>query len=94
MNPLIPIYLEDPAEKYEIIIFTNSSNISSRITPLYLKPSVLLNYNHDIYLYYVLNVKSQEIIVLNKRIKKLDSRRIVRIRIINEIIKEKKIRYI
>ena len=50
----------------------------------------MLNYSHDIHLYYVLNVKSQEIIVLNKKIKKSDSRKIVRVRTISGMIKKKK----
>ena len=33
-------------------------------------------------------------IVLSKKIRKLDSRRMIKTRIINEIIKEEKIRYI
>ena len=94
MSFLIPIYFEDSAEKYEIIIFTNLSNISFRIASLYLKLNVLLDYNHDIHLYYVLNVESREMIVLNKKIKKSDSRKIVKTRIINGIIKEKEIKYI
>ena len=68
----------------------NLPNISSRITPLYLKPNVLSGYSHDIHLYHVLNVESQKIIVLNKRIKKSDSRKIVRARTTNEIIKKKR----
>ena len=94
MSPLIPIYLEDPAEKYEIIISTNLLNISSRIAPLYLKLNVLLSYSHDIHLYHVLNAESQEMIVLNKRIRKSDSRKIVKARITSGIIKEKKIKHI
>ena len=58
MSFLISIYLEDPAEKYEVIISANLLNISFYITPLCLKLNVLSDYNHDIYLYYVLNVKS------------------------------------
>ena len=94
MSFLTPTYFEDPAEKYEIIIFTNLLNIPSRITPSYLKPSVLLGHSHDIYLYYVLNVESQEMIVLNKIIRKSDLRKIVKARTINGIIKEKKIKHI
>ena len=94
MSLLTPTYFEDPAEKYEVIISTNLLNISSRITPSCLKPNVLSDYSHDIHLYYVLNVKSQEMIVLNKRIRKSDSRKIIRVRTTNGMIKEKKIRHI
>ena len=89
MSLLTPTHFENPAEKYEIIIFTNLLSISSRITPLYLKLNVLLDHSYDIYLYHVLNVESQEMIVLNKIIKKLDLRKIVKARTISGIIKKK-----
>ena len=98
MSFLIPIYFEDLVEKYEIIIFTNLLSISSRITFLCRKLNVLLDYDHDIYQYYVPIVKSfkieTKIIVLGKKIRKSDSRKIIRIKIINGIIKRKEIKYI
>ena len=94
MSPLTPIYFENPAEKYEIIISTNPPSIPSRITPLYLKPGVLSGYNHDIHLYHVLNVKNQKIIVLNKKIRKSDSRKIAKIKTTSGIIKKKEKIYI
>ena len=95
---MVLTHLADHDEKFEIIFSTNLLNISFYFTLLYPKPRNLSDYDHDIHQHHVPTVKSleieTEITVLNKKIRKLDSKRIIRIRIINEIIEGKKIRYI
>ena len=98
MNLLALIYLVDYDEGFEVVFSTSLLNISFYSTLLYLKLKNLSDYDHDIHQYYVPIVKNLEIeikiTVLDKRIKKLDSRKIIRVRIINGIIEGKKIRYI
>ena len=91
---ILTIYLVDYDEGFEFIFSTSLLNISFYFTFLYLRPRNLLNHDYDIYQYYVPTVKNLEIktkiIVLNKRLKKSDSRRIIRARTINEIIEKKR----
>ena len=98
MSPLALIYLVDYDEGFEVIFSTNLLNISSYFTLLYLKSKNLSGHDHDIHQYYVPIVKSLEIetkiTVLGKKIRKSDSRKIIRARTINGIIGGKEIRYI
>ena len=98
MSPLTLTYFVDHDEGFEVVFSASLLNIPFYSTLLYLRLKNLSGHDHDIHQYYVPIVESLEIeikiIVLGKRIRKLGSRRIVRIRIINGIIERKEIRYI
>ena len=98
MSPLALIYLVNYDERFEAIFSANLLNLPSYSIFLYLRLRNLLDYDYDIYQYHVSTVENLEIeieiTVLGKKIRKLDSKRIVKIRTINGIIGEKEIKYI
>ena len=98
MSLLVLTHLVDHDEGFEVVFSTSLLNISFYFVLLYLRLRNLLGYDYDIYQHHVPIVESLEIkikiIVLNKRIRKSDSRRIIRTKTINGMIGRKKIRHI